>query len=376
MSERDIALAGNIKERPKGRIAPMDLKEMQRYHTGRREKNVTVTFEKSTTPMIWLDTSVLIDFAKIQVGENIESVRAERLSRLWVAVRKAVRDEKLICPEWDQANEFEAKRFEKVLPAIVTDLSCGAHCEPYAGVKDRQIFIGLKAYSENADAMHIPTNIHFSNDPLEAIREAKRKGYIVDAELPKVTEWIEKAKQDKFATQEAVEELRQAYTAQVQTFEQQLALERFGQSDSMMAMVDEYMKLRREGKVTFWKQMGVDGFFLHMEAWRRFGGPSGDLETDVAALYSFMRSPYYWELPLLDISCRLSADLVVKHFPIRTGDSADIQHLSMAIPVAHYVVADKAMVDRCERHGIGEKWNTKLFATRTLDVLSDEIENL
>jgi hypothetical protein len=224
--------------------------------------------------------------------------------------------------------------------------------------------------------MHVPADIHFSSDPVEAVREAKRNGYIVDTESPRVAEWIEKAKNDKLQTQEAVEELRQAYTARNQTFDQQLALERIGESDSMMKMVGDYLRLMRERKVGFWDLMNVEGYFLHMSAWQRFGGLGGDLATDLAALCSFMRSPYYWELPIQDISCRLSADLTVKHFPIKSGDHMDIQHLSMAIPVAHYVVADKAMVDRCERLGISEKWKTKLFATRTLDTLSDEIENL
>jgi len=344
----------------------MNIKESQEFHSERRGRTVTATIEKSKTPMIWLDTSVLIDFAKIRVGENIEPVRAQRLKRLWSAVRKAIRSEKLVCPEWDQAHEFESDRFGKLLPGIVSDLSCGAHCQAYAGVKDQQIFIGLKAYIAGADTMHVPASIHFEEDPLEVVREAKKTGYIIDAETPRVTEWLEKAKLDKLETQEAIEELRQAYTAKNQTFEQQLALERIGESDSMMTMMEEFRRRKRQGTVDFWQLMNVQGFFIHMQAYKHFGGPSGDLAADLGGLYSFMRSPYYWELPIQDVACRISADLVVKPFEVKSGDSMDNQHLSMAIPVAHYVVADKAMVDRCERLGIGKKWNTKIFATRTL----------
>jgi hypothetical protein len=48
----------------------------------------------------------------------------------------------------------------------------------------------------------------------------------------------------------------------------------------------------------------------------------------------------------------------------------------MTIPVAQYVAADKAMVDRCEQLGIGKKWKTKLYSTRRLDDLSDELAAL
>ncbi|RSL17708.1 hypothetical protein EDE15_3247 [Edaphobacter aggregans] len=61
-----------------------------------------------------------------------------------------------------------------------------------------------------------------------------------------------------------------------------------------------------------------------------------------------MRSPYYWELPIQDIGCRLSTDLCVKNSPVKSGDSKDIEHLATAIPIAQYVVADKAMVDCCD----------------------------
>ena len=355
----------------------MDFAPLRQFHTSRREKVVIATIEKSRMPMVWLDTSVLVDFAKIEKGENVEPTRAKRLTRLRSAVRRAVRAEKLVCPEWDQANEYEAKRLESDIRRIVSDLSCGAHCTPYAGVKDKQIAAGMKAYIDGAETMHIRSNIHFYRDPLEAVQEAKLRHYIVESDMPKPVEWIEKAARDKAATQEAVEKLRLTYTAQSQTFDRQLALERVGESDSMLMMIAHFMKSQNEGRVDFWKCMGVNGFFAHMQMYRSLGGPgAGSFESEFAALYSFMRSPYYWELPIQDVSCRLSADLVVKHFQIRSGDSYDTQHLAMAIPVAHYVVADKAMVDRCERLDIGKKWNTKIYSTRTLDDLSDELEEI
>jgi hypothetical protein len=67
--------------------------------------------------------------------------------------------------------------------------------------------------------------------------------WIVESDIAKPKAWIDKAKRDKLEAQEAVEELRQGYTALNQTFEQQLQLERIGESDSMMKMMAEYMRL-------------------------------------------------------------------------------------------------------------------------------------
>jgi hypothetical protein len=354
----------------------MNLEESRKFHTFRREKCVNVTIEKYMIPMVWLDTSVLVDFAKIEKGENIDPARAKRLTKLRQTIRGVVRAEKLICPEWDQDNEYEAKRLEIDIRRIVSDLSCGAHCVPFAGVRDQQILIGLKGYYEAADALHIPANIHFYRSPLEAIRDAKRNHYIVECDMPKPAEWIKKAELNKHEIKDLNEDLRLKYTQQDQTFDKQLGLERIGESDAMIKMMSEYMEMMKLGQFDFWKHMSVEGFLMHIVAWQKITGEQNDLLLKIPALYSFMRSPYYWELPIQDVSCRISADLLVKQYPVRSGDSQDTQHLATAIPVAHFVVADNAMVDRCERLGIGKKWNTKLFSNRTLDDLSDEIDSL
>jgi hypothetical protein len=53
----------------------------------------------------------------------------------------------------------------------------------------------------------------------------------------------------------------------------------------------------------------------------RLGGPTDGFHGDLGALYSFIRSPYYWELPIADISCRLSSDLMVNHFAVKSAAS-------------------------------------------------------
>ncbi len=347
-----------------------EIEELKAFHTERRQSRVKATCEKSPVPMLWLDSSVLIDFAKIDNKENIEKARASKLLPLRHVARKAVRAGKLICPEWDQSLEFEGKRLEPQIRRIVSDLSCGARCIPHAGVKDRQIVQGLEAYLALADTIHIPADIHFYGDPAAAVREAMRDRVIVEAVMTKPVEWTSKAENDKHATQKALEALRQKYRGKKQKFEQQLALERIGESDVMLGMMGDFMKNAATGKDDFWGFMGVQGYLTYQTLWRQMGGPGMEL----AGVYSFMRSPYYWELPIEDISCRLCADLLVRHSQVKAGDSRDIHHLATSIPVAHYVVADKAMVDRCERLGIGPKWNTKLFSTRTLDDLCQELE--
>lgn len=349
-----------------------EIDELRKFHTERRQRSVAVTCDKSPAPMLWLDSSILIDLAKIDNNENIEKGRALKLSRLRNAARKAVRAEKLICPEWDQSLEFEGKRLERQIRRIITDLSCGAHCVPYAGIEDQQIARGLKAYITLAESIHIPARVHFYGDPASRIRESTQTGLIVEVNMPKPAEWIAKAEFDKHHTQKDLEALRQRFRGKRKKFEEQFELERVGESDVMMGMMQDFTKGIAAGKYEFWSFMNVEGYLKYQGLWREMAGPGPEL----AGIYSFMRSPYCWELPIVDIACRLSADLMTGHASVNSGDSQDIYHLATAIPIAHYVVADKAMVQRCKRRGIDAKWNTKMFSARNLDDLCQELEGL
>jgi hypothetical protein len=350
----------------------LNIEDLKRFHTERRERKVTVTCAKNIVPVLWLDSSVFIDLAKIENRENIERNRASKLSHLRIVARKAVRAEKLVCPEWDQALEFEGKRLEQQIRRIVSDLSCGACCASYWEAKDQQIVYGLEAYISMAESIHIPAKVHFHEDPTLTMREAKQNRYIVQADVPKPPNWIAKSERDKCATHKDLEVARQGQRGKKRTFEQQLKIEQSAESNVMVTMLTDFNKNAMTGNFDFLGYMGVQGYLRYQGFWREMGGPGMEL----GGVYSFMRSPYYWELPIEDISSRLFADLLIGHSRVKVGDQRDIRHLATAIPVAHYVVADNAMVDRCRRLDIDSKWNTKLFSTRTLDGLCNELESL
>lgn len=140
----------------------------------------------------------------------------------------------------------------------------------------------------------------------------------------------------------------------------------------MIKMLSDFTRNAERKTADFWGFWGIQGYLLYLDWWRRMGGPGNWLH----GIYAFMRSPYFWLLPIEDISSRLFADVLVSDSPVKRGDPRDIHHLATAIPVAHFVVTDNAMVDRCRRLEIDSKWNTKLFSTRTLDTLCEQIATL
>jgi len=52
----------------------------------------------------------------------------------------------------------------------------------------------------------------------------------------------------------------------------------------------------------------------------------------------------------------------------------DVELLSVAIPLAHYVLTDRKMENRVRRLGIDAEWNTRVFSMSTVDQLFAELE--
>ena len=47
----------------------------------------------------------------------------------------------------------------------------------------------------------------------------------------------------------------------------------------------------------------------------------------------------------------------------------DTELLSVAIPIIHFVLADRTMEVRIKRRKIDEEWNTRVFSMKTVDDL-------
>ena len=276
-----------------------------------------------------------------------------------------------MCPEWDQAHETEDGPLEETIQRLLVDLSCGARCLPYGTIKEAQTFIGLKSYLKRVDSVLIKSEIHFGRSPLEAIRSTKKDGFAIRAHSSRPKRLIDETDKTKNALHAQFENLRERKVREGGTFKEQLRLERAAEGELMMRAYRE-----RERSSDFGSKILLKDAERWVREYFALGGPGSNFESGLMGIYSFMTSPYFWKLPLEDIACQLSAEIAVNRTKVGHGDYLDIQHLSMAIPVARYVLADNSMVDRCRRLGLGESWNTKIFATKSIDDLCDEIAAL
>jgi hypothetical protein len=106
--------------------------------------------------------------------------------------------------------------------------------------------------------------------------------------------------------------------------------------------------------------------------WKELGGePRGWEGVD-----KFFRSEYFTKLPSPFVGSRLGAELLTGNEPLASGDAMDVDLLSVALPVAHYVVTDKRMEQRIRKLLLDTTFSVRVFSMSTIDGLFEKLEEL
>jgi hypothetical protein len=174
-----------------------EIEELRRFHAARREKQVAVTFEKSPVPMLWLDTSIFIDLAKIERGEALEQPRVKLLTTLKNLVLHLVYEGKLVCPEWHQSVEVEGGRLEEEIKSILSSFASGVRCVPHTGIKDHLMQLGMKSYLDASASLDSPGRVFFYDDPETRMKQVRESRYLIRTNFRKPGEWVQRTKDTK-----------------------------------------------------------------------------------------------------------------------------------------------------------------------------------
>jgi len=332
-----------------------------------------VTSEKPSVPTLWVDTSVVIKLTKIARGEALQAIEIERLTRLQELVRELGEGGKLLCPRADQEEEYVAGRFEKDVHGDFLVLSLGVALRHRQGVFDYQAQLGMKAYVQQSDTITVPLLAYFHSDPVKELEEARHRAMLIGVNPFKDSEILARRNAAKAEVQRVWENLRHEFVAQKRTYEEQLREEQRGYADAMAQKVEEFQHKVRSGIAPdFWEFMGVEGFLMFISYWKELGGKPPGLQ----GVHRYFCSSYFNELPVARIREQLGADLLTGNQPILTGDMMDVELLSVAIPVSHFVLTDKRMSERIKRRGIDKDWGTEVYSMADIDGLFGKLEAL
>jgi hypothetical protein len=332
----------------------------------------TVNLQKPVLPTLWLDTSIIIKVAKIRRGERLQEIEVERCNRLQKLVVELVRAGRLLCPESEQEEEYVAQRLDDDVHSTFHSLSFGISLEPRQGIMDEHIFIGMEAYAIGSTVIDVPSSSFFHRDPYRQLDEVRKRRIFATVGPIRIPEWLKRRIDTKLAVHRTSEQIRQQFVASGRTYEEQLEEEKKGEIKSILIAVKRFQENLLAGKFDPWDYMGAMGGLQYMDYWTRLGAQPCGWE----GLWNFFCSPYFNELPLPYIACRLGAELLTGNEPIATGDSKDIDLLSVALPVAHYVLTDRRMEQRIKKLGLDEMFHAEVFSMSTVDGLFGRLERL
>jgi hypothetical protein len=330
-----------------------------------------VIARKLDLPTLWVDTAIGIKLAKVQKGEAIQALEKSRMEKLKKLVVELVRNCRLLCPEGDQEWEYCGERLEEGVAKEFEALSRGIRMLPHQQVHDVQTFAAMRAYVGKEMQFELSADIYFRNDPIEELRKITSQSvYVTVHGLPPMLLEMNNETRSGMCTHS--EQLRLKNIARGRTYEEQFALEQRSLIDSMADFARSFKNKLAGGKIEFWEYFASLGYESYFQQWHRLTGNFADWE----GIGSFFTSDYFYGLPAVRISSQLHAKLVTDNRAIEPGDSMDVKHLSLAIPLAHFVLTDRKMANRIMELGIDREWNTKIFSESTIDDLFSQLERV
>lgn len=314
--------------------------------------------EKSNIPVLWLDTFAITQiatavFQKSQ-GRNYDKRLLEQYTRL-VRLRA---ENKVIIFESDQLLEI-AVRQELVKPSgrILSQLSGGLIVRPWE-VKRKQLMQALDAFAKNSTDNTICWCDIYPDNPL---KDRSIFGILVRCDVA-INVRLNQKKQANEVVYNNWLKIRGQYVGNATrvNFRKQLELEKYG---SAKLAQDIILKVK-DGELTEWHPLYCEliknpGLYLksHM--------PNiVDFEPIVVDFY---KSSYFTDLPINDISVTLFAERLCGNEDIKQSDQADIDNIAAFLPYINYMVIDKSMADKVNKHKLDKKYSTNLIHLRELN---------
>jgi hypothetical protein len=330
-----------------------------------------IRIEKPKLPTLWVDTAIGMKLAKVSRGESISDVETRRMTRLKELVVGLARSCRLLCPEGDQELEYWDTRLDEGISKEFAALSRGIRLLPHQAVHNSQIFIAMAAHVRGDREFRLPSEIYFRCDPVSELRKISQQSIFVSVHgLPKIM--LDMNNENRKGMYSHLETLRLENNTKRRTYAEQFALEQRAFVNSMADFSRSFRTRLLTGDAQPWEHLAAMGYEAYFSEWCRLTRRFADWE----GLCNFFVSDCFYDLPATKISSQLYAKLVTDNRPIEHGDSMDVKHLSLAIPMAHFVLTDRKMANRIADLGIDKEWDALVFSESSIEALFAQLEEI
>lgn len=316
----------------------------------------TVRVERPRTPSIWIDSSIVIKLWKLRQGEKIPR-DAERIGKLADLVGLKVRARKLLCLESHQREEFSGRAELDILREF-RGLTFGVDLRSVLTVREFQTEVAMRAFLAAEREIAVPLRVFFDGPPEDQTEQVIRNGWLITAMAPATEELVARRTESKAGLKLSLETLRKKLVAEGVTFDAQVEEERKGYVRAVAALFEKALS----PEPSFWDSLGSSALTVPLRNWTDLGGPIGQFGP-------FLASRYLHSMPLPRIETRLMANLVTSNDVIQPGDSSDVDHLALVLPIATFIVTDKAMERRVRELGFDREWGAGVYSLSSSDAL-------
>lgn len=314
--------------------------------------------EKSNIPVLWFDTFAITQIATAAFQRKQGRSYNKRLFEQYVQLVRLRAANKIIIFESDQLLEIAARReLLKLSGQILSQLSGGLIVRPWE-VKEKQLMQALNAFVKNSTKSTIRWDDIYSSDPL---KDRSVFGILVRCDVG-VNARLNQKKQANEVVYNNWLKIRERYVGNATkiNFQKQIELEKCG---SAKLAQDIIFKLKNgdltEGHPLYYELIKKPGLYLqsHMP----------DIVDFEPTVVDFYKSNYFTDLPINDISAILFAEKLCGNEDIKQSDQADIDNIAAFLPYVNYMIIDKSMADKVNKHKLDKKYSTSLIRLKELD---------
>ncbi|MCR8843432.1 hypothetical protein NQ117_07030 [Paenibacillus sp. SC116] len=332
---------------------------------------MNIQMKRSSIPILWLDTNVVIDMTKYRENAELKDLQRDRVSKLINVIYQKTRSGKLLYVEGDQDEEINS--LNKEAHKTQSFLSMGIKLQYRKAIHDDQLFAFMDAYVNKRDAVILDYRDAFYSDPVEKLKD-RNNGYIDGLIISAYSEVTKTEIQERTKRKEVVlgqlNELRQTLLDTGVTYEQQLQTEYAGVIQAIRVVIEKMRdKLMRGLSIS---TEDYDQISIITELERTWGQVTDSRE----GLIEFLQSDCYKQIPFVDIASKLFAKIVTSITPVVSGDSMDVEHISTVLPYSDIIVTDRKMKNRIVQLGLDKKYEARVFCLNDIENILSEIEKL
>jgi hypothetical protein len=272
---------------------------------------------------------------KHKIGKPEQTI-LDRVSKLYDQIYASTCAGKLICPLAEQEAEIWVER-DKWLDTMHS-LTFGIETAARQSIHDKQFCAFMTV------------------DPVEDLRDALKGPVYVYVKSP-ILFGEDYAKDQKKTLLNSLNEQRKRNVESGIGFKEQLEAEYMGELQALLILKNQFLAGQfKDEHEQINAVCGAMNLNQQLRMWEECSGKSNDF----SGLVQFYKSQHYRSMPFTDISCNLTARLMIDKQDIRSGDNMDMNHVSTLMPYSDLFITDKAMSTFLRRKKFDKKYNTKI----------------